>query len=203
MTPESPLGASGLAVALAWAVRLGLAGLLVAICASDLRARRIPNFLVLAGLALALLWHSGAPAGAGLFDAASLGGLGAGPALAAAAAAFGFFLVLHLLGAMGAGDVKLAGMLGAAFGLKALPALLLSIFLFGGLLALARLFDGGRRRALLANLRLILFARLAGAAGAGPVFDPRTDTADRLPFALAICGGALATAVSQWMGWLG
>jgi prepilin peptidase CpaA len=200
--PEAVTGASGLAVALAWSARLVLAGLLAAICASDLRHRRIPNRLVLAGFAVALLWQAGAPAGPGLFHAVEPGGLGPGPALAGAAVAFGAFLALHLIGMMGAGDVKLVGMLGAVFGLKALPALVLSIFLVGGLLVAARMFDGTRRRTLLANLRLILYARLAAPGGVGPRFDPRIDTADRLPFGLAICGGAALMAGLQWSGWL-
>lgn len=186
-------------ILLAWAMRLVLASLLAAICLSDIRVRRIPNKLVLAGLALALLWHAGAPAGGGLFSLQQPGALGAGQALAGAAAAFAAFLVLHLLKMMGAGDVKLAGMLGAVFGLKAVPALLLLVFATGGLLVLARLGNAGRRRALAANLRLILFARLAG-SGAGPVFDARTDTADRLPYALALAGGAGVLAALQMAG---
>ena len=56
------------------------------------------------------------------------------------------------------------------------------------------------RRGLPANLRLILLARLAGSGGAGPVSDARTDPADRLPYALALAGGALALACLQMAG---
>lgn len=200
MTGTDAAVLAGPLILLSWTVRLALAALLAAVCLTDLRERRIPNRLVLAALALALLWHAGAPAGNGLFDLRQPGALGAGQALAGGAAAFGAFLLLHLLRMMGAGDVKLAGALGAVFGLAAVPALLLAVFAFGGLLVLARLGNSGRRRALVANLRLILFARLAGSGGAGPVFDARTDTADRLPYALALAGGALVLAGLQMAG---
>lgn len=81
-------------------------GLLLAISLVDFQTRRIPNPLVLALLAWALvqvLWL-GQPA----LDAALLGLLVGG----------GLFLLLALLGrgAMGAGDVKLAAALGAILG---------------------------------------------------------------------------------------
>lgn len=187
--------------ALVWAVRGIFLLLIVAICRSDLRARRIPNRLVVAGLCVALVWQALAPGGAGLFDPYDPGALGLAASLAGTAAAFAGFLMLSLLRIMGAGDVKLMGMLGAFFGLKALPVLVLTVFLVGGVLVAARMFDGGRRRAIGANLRIIVFGRLAALHGAvGPQFDPRTDTADRLPFALAMAGGACVVAVLQLAG---
>ncbi|MCO5101066.1 MAG: prepilin peptidase [Burkholderiaceae bacterium] len=178
-----------------WTIRAVLFLLLLAICIHDFRARRIPNDLVFAGLLIALVWQSLAPAGAGLFDPHAPGAIGAASAFAGAAAAFAAFLVLHLARTMGAGDVKLMAMLGAFFGLHALPALIVSVFLCGGVLVTLRLFDGARRRAVFANLRVILFGRLAAfVGGVGPQFDPRSDSADRLPFALAICAGALLLA---------
>lgn len=182
-------------------VRGLLSLLLVSVCIFDVRARRVPNRLLLAGMLAALVWHGSAPAGAGLFHPASPGALGPVSAFTGAAAAFAGFLLLHLMRTMGAGDVKLMAMLGAFFGLEALPTLVLLVFLAGGVLVAVRLFDTARRRAVFANLRLIVFARLATfAGGAGPQFDPRTDSADRLPFALAITGGALLLAVLQLSG---
>lgn len=184
-----------------WAMRGILLLLLASICLSDFRARRIPNRLVLAGLIAALGWQALGPAGAGLFDPVAPGALGASAAFAGTAAAFAGFLLLHLMRTMGAGDVKLMAMLGAFFGLDALPALVLMVFLCGGVLVAVRMFDGARRRAVGANLRLILFGRLAAfVGGVGPQFDPRTDSADRLPFALAIAGGALLLAALQLTG---
>jgi len=187
--------------AMPWAMRGFLLLLLASICISDFRARRIPNRLVLAGLLVTLGWQAVGPAGAGLFHPETPGALGMESALAGAAVAFAGFLLLYVMRTMGAGDVKLMAMLGAFFGLQSLPALVLLVFLAGGALVTLRLFNGARRRAVCANLRLILFGRLAVlAGGVGPQFDPRTDSADRLPFALAISGGALLMAALQLMG---
>lgn len=188
--------------AMPWAIRGFLLLLLTAICISDSRARRIPNRLVLAGLSTAVVWQAIGPVGAGLFHPEAPGALGASSALSGAAAAFAGFLLLYLMRTMGAGDVKLMAMLGAFFGFEALPALILLVFLTGGVLVALRLFDGARRRAVFANLQLILFGRLAALSGSGvgPQFDPRTDTADRLPYALAISGGALLLATLQLTG---
>ena len=184
-----------------WVMRGMLLLLLLTICISDFRARRISNRLVLAGLLAGLAWQTLGSAGSGLFHPEAPGALGMGAALAGATVAFAGFLLLYLMRTMGAGDVKLMAMLGAFFGLEALPALVLLVFLAGGVLAALRLFDSARRRAVCANLRLILFDRLAAVTGGvGPQFDPRTDSADRLPFALAIAGGALLLAALQLMG---
>ena len=86
--------------------------LTLVLCAAlfDARYRRIPNWLtvsgVLTGVALnSFLYY---PGPAGFFFA--LKGLGLG---------FGVYFVLHLLRAMGAGDVKLAAALGCLVGLGA------------------------------------------------------------------------------------
>jgi prepilin peptidase CpaA len=184
-----------------WLVRVVFVSVLVFICKSDLRERRIPNRLVGIGLAVALMWHAFASAGAGLFDAVDPGALGVAASAMGALAAFGLFIVLHLFRVMGAGDVKLMTMLGAFFGVALLPPLVAAVFAAGGLLVLVRLLDGERRRAVAANLRVLAFGGLAALAGhAGPRFDAKRDTADRLPFAFAIAGGAFAVAALQWYG---
>lgn len=189
---------------LLWGTRFALAVLIVLVAAADLRARRIPNRLVGAGLVIALAWHAFAPVGSGLFDRHDPGALGFGASAAGAAAAFAGFLVLHLARAMGAGDVKLMAMLGAVFGPGALPSLVLAVFAAGGLLVAARLFDRERRLAVAANLRTMLAGRVAAFTGSsGPRFDPARDTADRLPFGLAIAAGAVLLAALQWWGRVG
>jgi prepilin peptidase CpaA len=184
-----------------WGVRLGVLVLLIGVCISDIRTRRIPNLLVGAGLCLAFAWQALGAKGAGLFAASGAGALGFGQAAGGAVAAFAAFLFLHAFRIMGAGDVKLMAFLGAVFGLAVLPWLILLVFAAGGVLAAVRLFDAERRRKLLGNLRLIAFgaASARGRAG-GPRFDPVTDTADRLPFAVAIVAGALLLAAFQWSG---
>lgn len=197
-------GADDLVVWALWAVRCSVLGLLLAICITDIRSRRIPNRLVLAGLTLALGWQALGAEGSGLFASSGAGALGLGQAVGGAAAAFAVFLILHLFRVMGAGDVKLMAFLGAVFGLAATPWLILSIFAAGGVLVALRMFDRERRRKVFGNLRLIVFGAASALGGAsGPSFDPRVDTADRLPFAVAIVGGALLLALLQCTGLLG
>ncbi len=186
----------------AWFARGGLACLLIAACVADSVARRIPNRISALGLGAALLWHGLAPAsGAGVFGASAPGGLGLWASAAGALAAFGAFLVLYLLRVVGAGDVKLMGMLGAWFGLHAVPTLILYVLLAGGLLALARIAAGVSPRAVVANLaRMLSSLRGAPACGARGGFDPRNESADRMPYAWALALGAAALAIGQYVG---
>ncbi|MBK8767541.1 MAG: prepilin peptidase [Burkholderiaceae bacterium] len=118
-----------------------------------------------------------------------------------ALAAFAGFLLLHWMRVMGAGDVKLMTMLGAVFGLHLLALLVLLVFLAGAVLVAARLIDGGRRKATVANLRLLLCGVRATLDSRSRLrFDPRVDTADRLPFGLAIAAGATSLALMQLSG---
>lgn len=80
-------------------VLLGLLGVAVA---SDLRRHRIPNFLVVLGLALGLAGQAYSGGFSGLGDGAL--GLLIG---------FSIFLPLYALGGMAAGDVKLMAMVGS------------------------------------------------------------------------------------------
>jgi prepilin peptidase CpaA len=93
--------------------------------ATDLRSRRIPNWLTLGGLTLALLVRMGLGWSA-LLD--GMGGAGAGLAL-------GF--LLFALGGFGAGDAKLLMAIGAFMGWSRLPGAILAIGVAGGVLALA------------------------------------------------------------------
>ena len=90
----------------------------------DVRTRRIPNPIVGLGALAGLAWTL-SPAGPGLWMSL-LGGL----------MAFLMFLVLHGLGWMGAGDVKLAGATGLYFSPSHALNLCLTIFMAGGLVAL-------------------------------------------------------------------
>lgn len=105
---------------LAWmAVGLGCAATF-----DDLRRREVANWINLAGLVGGLGWHLWTGGAAGL-----------GRAVAGAAAGFLVFLAFHIVGAMGAGDVKLMAAFGALLGPSGiLPAALLTA-VAGGLLA--------------------------------------------------------------------
>lgn len=104
--------------------------LLTVAVACDLRMRRIPNGLTLAGLLLGLLWHgiSGMP---GL--AFAMEGIGA-------ASVTVIFWVARVLGA---GDVKLLSAIGAIMGPVFLFWTLLGAIFAGGLLSLTLLCARG------------------------------------------------------------
>jgi len=167
-----------------------LAALLIAAVATDLRSRRIPNRLVLAGIALAfaiaalaLATGRAPPAGARPWCAPA--GLVAG---------FALMLPLYLLRATGAGDVKLMAMVGAFAGPSTVLAAVLYTLLAGGLLSLLFMLRRGVGARTVANLRFLLtdWALRAG-AGQGARLAPLHATAARLPYAVAIaCGSAAA-----------
>ena len=161
---------------------------LVAAVATDLRSRRIPNTLVLAGLAGAFVLHAcawllGNPPLAGAQWWSPLAGLTAGLAV---------LMPLYLLRACGAGDVKLMAVVGAFVGAKVVLAAALYTVLAGGVLALLFMFGHGVAAQTLANVRALLSqwsARMR--SGQGVQFQPLQHTAARLPYAVAISAGTL------------
>src|SRR6266550_2416289 len=90
----------------------------------DICYRRIPNPFVLATLTAGLLINVSFNGFSGAFE--SLGGC-----------ALGFFLMfmLHVFGAMGAGDVKLFAAIGAVTGVYLVVPTFIVVVLTGGLLA--------------------------------------------------------------------
>ncbi|GAA3024516.1 prepilin peptidase [Microbacterium dextranolyticum] len=152
-----------LAFALVLAASLYLAALTVALTVIDVRIHRLPNAIVLPAypvlaLAFAAACLAGAPWG-GLVRAALAG-----------AVLFAFFAALRLVrpGAMGGGDVKLAGVVGAALGWIGWTAVVvgtLAAFVAGGLVGAVLI---GTRRATGATAipfgPFLLFGLWAGAA---------------------------------------
>ncbi len=107
---------------------LSLTGIVLAVtlCIStvfDLVFRRIPNILLFFSL-LALIVIASL---SGLYELLRL----------LVGALFGIVLILpaYLCGSMGAGDVKLVGVVGAAVGALHVPSILLSTILIGGLIS--------------------------------------------------------------------
>jgi prepilin peptidase CpaA len=156
----------------------------------DLRWRRVPNELVLSGMALALGLHGlalsqGARPLAGEAAWSAVVGLGVGLAL---------MLPLYLLRAMGGGDVKLMAMVGAFVGTTGVVNAAVYTFLAGGLLSLAFMFGRGVAAQTFSNLRYLLsdwMVRVGSAQGAE--FAPLVKTAARLPYAVAIAVGTAAS----------
>jgi prepilin peptidase CpaA len=175
---------------------------------TDLRTRKIPNRLILAGLALALGWQFAGPEGNWTFDAASPGAVGPLGGLVAFFVMLIAFLPLYALRVMGAGDVKLLAVVAAFFGASTsawahLIGLALCVLVAGGVLAVLRMAIAGTGAAAISNLRKLIVGHSARLAGLpAPVFDPQTDSADRMPYAIAIAAGTVLYVGAKWSGWL-
>lgn len=189
-----------------WVPFTMLACVIAAAAVSDLKSRRIPNLLILAGLALALAWHVLGPPGRWSFDRDAAGAVGAAGWLFGASALLAVFFPFYALRAMGAGDVKLMMVVGAFFGARPgawsqLVGVALSVLVTGGALALLRIVGARRGAQVWSNLMIILAPGHAADRRAA-AFDPKVDTADRMPYALAIGAGVLIYLAGTWNGWI-
>jgi prepilin peptidase CpaA len=112
---------------------------------TDLRSRRIPNWLTVPGLAIGIAVNT------------VLGGWsGLKASLLGAALGLGLLLPFVLLRALGAGDWKLAGALGSFTGPAMLIDLLLASVFVAGLMAVALVIYKGRVLQTLRNIGHIL-----------------------------------------------
>lgn len=171
---------------------LVLGGLLAGAVWHDVRARRIPNQLVLWGTLAGLALQASVTPGAGLF-AEPFGALG----LLRGAYGLGLGLLLLLpmyaLGAMGAGDVKLMAMVGAFLGPEEIVGAALFSMMAGGVLAvLAALWQGSLRK-VLGNTRVMLLnSTLRALGGDGAHLAAPAAPSGKLAYAIAIAGGTVS-----------
>ena len=157
---------------------------------TDLRARIIPNALVLTGALTGILLAGLHPEGIGFLRA--LGGLALGLVI---------FLPVYFLRAMGAGDVKLMAMTGAFLGYAAVPEAALWVLLMGGALALVFALRRSVARRMVGNLREMLFSAAASVQiRVLPDFSRGPQTAARLPYAVAIALGVTAFLLARHFG---
>jgi prepilin peptidase CpaA len=161
-----------------------LAAGLTAAGALDFRTRRIPNDLTMAmavtGFALSVTHVNG------ISPAASLLGL-----------VMGLLLMLpgHVLGATGAGDVKLMAAVGAFIGPAAVITAFLATAVAGGVLALVIAARRGRVGATLAHTGRLVTDR----SGTKPIVEA-TGTANRFAYGPAIMIGTLVVVLNQLRG---
>jgi prepilin peptidase CpaA len=144
----------------------------------DVRYRRIPNVFVLATLISGLLINLLAGGLSGLW--ASLGGC---------LLAFGLMLVLHVFGAMGAGDVKLFAAVGSVVGSALVPWTFVVVLLTGGVLAVYTILRNGTVFATLMRVLQIFVGLLPG--WQIPRFEVPADRRHTLPYGVAITLGSL------------
>jgi prepilin peptidase CpaA len=155
-----------------------LAPLAALITYYDARYRRIPNAFVLATLVAGLSVNSifGGWAGA----VASVGGF---------ASAFCLMLLLHLFGAMGAGDVKLFGSIGSVVGAQLVLPTFLVVVLLGGALAVVTMVRGGVVRETLWRVAQIFVGLLPG--WEMPRFSVPEERRHTIPYGVAITFGSI------------
>jgi prepilin peptidase CpaA len=165
----------------------------------DLRAYRIPNRLVLGGAAAAVLLHAFGTPGTG-FAGPYPGAIGFSAALSGYGVGLACLLPVYALRGMSAGDVKLMAMAGAFLGPADALGAAVFTFVAGTVLALLWACKAAALGRMARNVWLLLHSmRAAMSAAAGPAFDPRADTAVRLPYSLAIAAGTtLWVSVRLW-----
>lgn len=165
--------------------------LLLAAVNSDLREQRIPNFLIVVGIATGLTLHTALPAGDG-FLVGTPGGVGLWRALQGLALGGAAMLPLHALRVMGAGDVKLMAAVGAMLGLDDIVPALLGTFLAGGLVSLAMGLYLGATGQLMKNIGGMLQMTLIKLNLPGmPVIEPPLQSVGKAPYAVAVALGTL------------
>jgi len=152
--------------------------LLVIACVTDVRWRRIPNALVLT-LALTGFAFS-------VWVEPWLVGLGR--AMSGLALGFVIWIVFYVIGAIGAGDVKLFAAAGAWLGPAATWRAALVGAAIGGVLAIAMLVRERRARQGLENVMASISTRSLA------VLAPGASNSRQLPYGVALACGALIVA---------
>ena len=146
---------------------------------SDVRTRRIPNALVIAlfvGGLFINIFAGAVPAALDIAIAAAV--------LLAGTVAFSFRLI-------GGGDVKLLAAAAGTLGFPLAVKFVLFTFIAGGLIAILFAFSRGKLRATFANVRAVALPLAAGVA------PERLQNGTPMPYALAICAGAVLVLVTS------
>ncbi len=146
----------------------------------DRKTHRIPNWLTVTGLFCGIAVHSIANG----WDGALMSMKGAGLGLA-------ILLPLVLLRALGAGDWKLMGALGAFVGPQMLWFVLAASVLVAGAMAVVLMIRAGRVRETLKSLGLLVMGFFTFGLRANPVISLDNPDALKLPFGVAAAVGTL------------
>lgn len=159
-----------------WVLLASLAALVAVLAASvymEVRDRRIPNVITMAGVV------------AGLAAGYLPGGATLGSSLLGLAIGFGALLAFYVFGGMGGGDVKLMGAVGAMVGFPLIVPVLFYSAIIGGLMAIAVLASRGD------VWRYGWHAARTAFGAAGGAEPPARPASVTVPYGLAIAAGAL------------
>jgi len=148
----------------------------------DVRYRRIPNTFVLATLATGLAVNA--------FD----NGLsGAVASVGGCVLAFTLMFMLHVFGAMGAGDVKLFAAIGSVVGSSLVLPTFFVVVLTGGVLGVVTMFRAGAARTTLQNILMLIVGLLPG--WKMPRLAVPADRRKTIPYGVAITFGSLISLI--------
>lgn len=144
----------------------------------DVRYRRIPNAFVLATLAAGIAIN-------GIFA----GFPGVMASVSGCAFGFGLMFMLHVFGAMGAGDVKLFAAIGAVTGAHLVLPTFIVVILTGGLLAVVSVIRAGMLLTTMHRVLQIFIGMLPG--WQMPQFAVPLDRKHTIPYGVAITMGSI------------
>ncbi len=163
-----------------------LIGLLLIAVSFDLKERRIPNLLILIGIVIALIYQMFTGGYTGLLF--SLQGLVIGIAL---------IFIPFVMGGIGAGDVKLLGMIGAFKGSIFVVSTFVWMALWGGFIAVILLIIQGRLDETLKRLGNSLVLSGLGIASLSDSVN-KEQFSIYYPYGVAIALGVLTSYCRGW-----
>jgi len=140
----------------------------------DYRSRRIPNWVTVSGALIGIVLH-----------AFLSGPFGVMTALAGMILALIGLLPLVLLRAMGAGDWKLMGSLGAILGPSAMLVVLMGAIFLSGLMGMVMIVRAGRVKETFMNVFVLVQGFLSFGLRAHPVISLDNPDLLKLPFGVA------------------
>jgi prepilin peptidase CpaA len=157
----------------------------------DLRTRRIPNWLVLAGLI------AGFGLNGFLYGLAGLATAGLGMLVG-----FGVYFVLYLLHAMGAGDVKFMAAVGSLVGWREWFQIFLAAIIIGAVAGVILALSKGRLRRTFGNVGFIIseIAHFRPPHVRREDLDVKSEKALRMPHGAAIAAGIFVIVGWSWWG---
>jgi prepilin peptidase CpaA len=162
---------------------------LIVAVVSDIRGRKIPNWLTYSSMIVGLIYHTSTKGLAGLLF--SIEGVFLG---------MGLLIIFYLMGGMGAGDAKLMGAVGGLLGPKGVFMAFLFTAIMGGIYALLLLTIHGFLKETAKRYGRIVKTFLFTHQFI-PIPSPKTEKKPRLCYGVAIALGtliSLASGINIW-----
>lgn len=163
-------------------IQVLLVAIVLIACVTDIRARRIPNWLTFPAILIGFAANMFVDPANGFWD--SLKGFGVAMLL---------YIPLFALRAMGAGDVKLMAAVGTLAGPLNWIGIMFFTAIIGGVLGAIAVVRTKRAQQTWFNLKMLLgsLAHRKAPYEFNPELDVGSNTALRLPHAVSIAGGVI------------